>query len=102
MNVFFMGNRIDTKALVDGYRSFDDYLNSGRFAKLSQDEMTAVYDYFQKHHRLDRVENRRPLVLDSRRTLDGEPIEDLSIIQPDGSRACVNWELNNGGFQILG
>ncbi|MDP3990333.1 MAG: hypothetical protein Q8Q01_03955 [archaeon] len=25
-----------------------------------------------------------------------EPVEDRSIIQPDGSRACYNWECSEG------
>lgn len=29
-----------------------------------------------------------------------EPVEDLSIIQEDGSRACYNWECYDG-FQIV-
>lgn len=27
--------------------------------------------------------------------------EDLMIIQPDGTRACLNWELRGKGYQIL-
>jgi hypothetical protein len=30
-----------------------------------------------------------------------EPEEDLLILQPDGSRACLNWELKGQGFQVI-
>jgi hypothetical protein len=30
-----------------------------------------------------------------------EPEEDLLIEQPDGSSACLNWELKGRGFQIF-
>lgn len=26
----------------------------------------------------------------------GEPVEDRSILQPDGTRACYNWECKEG------
>jgi hypothetical protein len=29
------------------------------------------------------------------------PQEDLAIVQPDGSRACVGWELAGQGYQII-
>jgi hypothetical protein len=32
--------------------------------------------------------------------LEEDMIEDLKIIQPDGSRACVNWELKGHGYHI--
>jgi len=27
-------------------------------------------------------------------------VEDLLILQPDGTRVCVGWELENNGFSI--
>lgn len=83
------------------YKSFDAYLNSGEFARLSSKDQVAVYDYYRKADKIDAEEKREPLVHDSRRTLEDEPFEDLSILQPDGSRACVNWELDANGFQLV-
>jgi len=97
-----MANNDYIKSLVGSYGSFDAYLASGQFAKLSQTDMVLVYNHFEKLGKLEAEVQRRELVLDSRRTLDGEPIEDLSIIQPDGSRACANWELEGKGFQLVG
>jgi len=83
------------------YATFDDYLNSGQFAKLSPEEMTTVYNHYDKAGRIESEQKRSPLLHDSRRTLDDEPFEDLSILQPDGSRACANWELDENGFQLI-
>jgi len=88
------------KQLVGNYSNFDDYFNSGQFEKLSQADMVLVYEHFKKLGKLEAHVRRTELHLDSRRTLDDEPLEDLRIIQPDGSRACVNWELDPRGFQI--
>lgn len=33
--------------------------------------------------------------------LGNTPQEDLGIYQPDGSKACINWELAGQGYQIL-
>ena len=30
-----------------------------------------------------------------------EPEEDLLIYQPDGTKACLNWELAGQGFHVL-
>lgn len=97
-----MANNSEIERLVGNYKNFDAYLASGQFATLSQSQMVTVYNYFEKLGKLEVGVQRRELVLDSRRSVDGEPIEDLGIIQPDGSRACVNWELNSSGFQIVG
>jgi hypothetical protein len=83
------------------YKSFDDYVSSGAFAILSQAEMICAYEYFRIHKRLDSKAGRVRLVLDKRKSLDDEPLEDLSILQPDGSRACANWELDENGYQVL-
>ena len=91
----------NVKQLVGEYRSFDEYLASGQFAALSQSQMVAVYNHFQHSGKLDKPERRSTLVLDSRKTLDGEPIEDRGILQPDGSRACANWELDPTSFQVI-
>ena len=32
---------------------------------------------------------------------ESELEEDLLIEQPDGSRACLNWELRGQGYQII-
>ncbi|MEI7718656.1 MAG: hypothetical protein WCI72_02220 [archaeon] len=96
-----MANNYDVKNLVKGYSTFDAYLASGQFATLSPTQMVDVYQHFEKLGKLEAGVQRRELVLDPRRSVDGEPIEDLSIIQPDGSRACANWELDARGFQLV-
>jgi hypothetical protein len=96
-----MANNLEVKNLVKGYSTFDAYLASGNFATLSQSQMIEVYSHFAKLGKLEAMIPRKKLVLDPRRTLDGEPIEDLGIIQPDGSRACVNWEISPREFQVI-
>jgi hypothetical protein len=40
-------------------------------------------------------------MLNKEYSLDEEPKEDLLINQPDGTQACLNWELAGRGFHIL-
>lgn len=92
---------LNLKQISEKYNNFDDYFNSGQFEKLSQSDMALVYDHFKKIGKLEAGVQRKELRLDSRKTLDDEPFEDLSILQPDGSRACVNWELDPTSFQLV-
>jgi phosphatidate phosphatase PAH1 len=39
-------------------------------------------------------------LLDNPETSEQNLDEDLLIEQPDGTKACLNWELRNGGFQL--
>jgi hypothetical protein len=96
-----MTNNYDIKQLVGSYENFDTYLASGRFESLPPEKMIQVYYYFEKLGKLEAGERRKELTIDRRKTLDGEPFEDREIIQPDGSRACVNWELDKSGFQLV-
>ncbi|HKL23452.1 MAG TPA: hypothetical protein VJ895_01750 [Candidatus Nanoarchaeia archaeon] len=39
-------------------------------------------------------------LLDNPETSEQNLDEDLLIEQPDGTKACLNWELRTGGFQL--
>jgi hypothetical protein len=35
------------------------------------------------------------------RDIEGDPIEDRQILNPDGSRACILWELRGNRYSLV-
>jgi|APSaa5957512622_1039677.scaffolds.fasta_scaffold90264_1 hypothetical protein len=107
--------------LVKQYKTFDELLESGDFARLDQDTMQSVYEHYSKPINQQNNVNS-PAKIDPRfadRSLKGNDdsldytlaqtfadeednlAEDRSIIQPDGSRACLLWELSRKGYHVV-
>ena len=47
------------------------------------------------------IEDINKILADDREILEEELPEDMMILQPDGSRACINWELRDKGFSLV-
>lgn len=47
------------------------------------------------------IEDIDKILADERDIPEEELPEDLGIIQPDGSRACINWELRGKGYSLV-
>jgi hypothetical protein len=112
-----MGTELGT--LIKQYKTFDELLDSGDFARLSQEGMLSVYDHYNKpSHQQNNIKNNSidprfagKLVILGDESLDyalsqefsknDDLAEDRSIIQPDGSRACLLWELSGKGYHVV-
>jgi len=63
--------------------------------------MLANSNYIMKDQQQQRLNQREQEEFEALLNGGAETTEDLQIIQPDGSRACISYELAGQGFSLV-